>query len=104
MHTVLNGGHISLVGFLDDKRSQVVSGLCVVLGVAAVTVGELLGLPASAEHSLVGNVLQNSDEIGFVQAQQVNDSGLIPAIHTPNPNKAELLRKKTLQENKGKHF
>ena len=46
-----------LSGLLDDDRSNVVPGLLVVLGVGAVTVWELLGLPAAAQYSFLTDIL-----------------------------------------------
>ena len=46
-----------LSGLLDDDRSNVVPSLLVVLGVGPVTVRELLGLPAPAQHSFLTDIL-----------------------------------------------
>jgi len=71
-------GHTDLSRLLDDKWPHVVTGLLVVLGMSAVAVGKLLGLPAATEDSLVTHVL-NIDRVhhfGTVELVCVVDSGL----------------------------
>ena len=74
----------SLACLLDDQWSNIVSCLRVVLGVAAVTVGELLTLPASAEHLLVSHVLDVHVVHHLVAVQLdalVHSVGLHPGQH-----------------------
>jgi hypothetical protein len=47
-----NKFHFSLGSFLDDERSNIITGFLIVLGVGPVAVGELATLPATTENSL----------------------------------------------------
>merc|ERR1712113_181945 len=71
-----------LAALLDNQRPHVVPCLRVVLGVRPVAVGELLGLPAPAEHSLVAHVL---DVNGVHHLGTLHLDGLVTPVglHAP---------------------
>ena len=78
----------SLACLLDYQWSNIVSCLRVVLGVAAVAVGELLTLPAPAEHPLVSHVL---DIHGVHHLVAVQHDALVHSVWLHPGQHGELL-------------
>jgi len=70
-----------LSGFLDDQRSDVVTGGLVMLGVGSVAVWELFALPAAAENSLISQILHidGVDDLGLAHLDFVVAPGLLEA-------------------------
>ena len=104
--TTVNQVLVPLRRLFDDEGSDVVAGELVVLGVRPVAVGELLALPAAAEHSLEISVkiqiilyhiyhiifikyylvsqvldLDGVDHLGGVELDHVVDPGRLEARH-----------------------
>ena len=103
--TTVNQVSVPLRRLFDDEGGDVVAGELVVLGVRPVAVGELLALPAAAEHSLKTSVniqiiynihhiifmkyylvsqvldLDGVDHLGVVEFDLVVDPGRLEARH-----------------------